>query len=462
MKARQSTTKTFLLGPILDADGVAKTDEVVGSIKVAKNGVVGAANASSTLTHDHTGHYLFVADAGDFDTLGEVTFSLDSTTNAMQPKTFEVVPEGVYDSLVSGTDILQADLTQILGTAFDETVAGYIAAAFKKLFDVETPVMTAASVNQTTDNPTAAAIVTALLTDLLSSADFNTASSFGKLIKDNIDAKISSRHASGAAVAKSPATLAAGDVSGNLPADVQTAKGRAVGDVGSGNTAHLLQAADTGATAVARTGADSDTLKTLSDEIDLLGTGTGARTVTVTVTDGTDPLENARVRMTAGADSLLGLTNASGVVTFYLDDATWDVVITKRPGYTFDATTLVVDDDKTATYAMAQETFPESDPGAVTGYLYCYDEEDAAEKDVVVLLQRTGYASSTGEAYDTAYRTETSDATGLVSFINLMPGATYKWSRGPATLTSRPWVSVTIAADATSPVALTSGGGRDE
>jgi hypothetical protein len=37
----------------------------------------------------------------------------------------------------------------------------------------------------------------------------------------NLDATISSRHASGAAVAKSPATLAAADVTGNLPADLK-------------------------------------------------------------------------------------------------------------------------------------------------------------------------------------------------------------------------------------------------
>ena len=44
------------------------------------------------------------------------------------------------------------NLTQILGTALTETAGGYLAAAFKKLFDVETPAMTAASVNQTGDS----------------------------------------------------------------------------------------------------------------------------------------------------------------------------------------------------------------------------------------------------------------------------------------------------------------------
>ena len=47
-----------------------------------------------------------------------------------------------------GTANLQVDLVKILGTALTETVGGYLAAAFKKLFDIETPVLTAASVNQ--------------------------------------------------------------------------------------------------------------------------------------------------------------------------------------------------------------------------------------------------------------------------------------------------------------------------
>lgn len=51
-----------------------------------------------------------------------------------------------------GTAKLQVDLVKILGTALTETVAGYLAAAFKKLFDIETPVLTSASVNQTGDS----------------------------------------------------------------------------------------------------------------------------------------------------------------------------------------------------------------------------------------------------------------------------------------------------------------------
>ena len=114
MYAKQGTAKTFLVGPVLDADGVAKTDEVVASIKVTKNGTVGAADASSTLTHDHTGKYKYAAvDGDDFDTLGEVVFSLNSGTNAMAPVRFQVLPANVYDSLVSGSDLLDVNASQL-------------------------------------------------------------------------------------------------------------------------------------------------------------------------------------------------------------------------------------------------------------------------------------------------------------------------------------------------------------
>ena len=116
--AKQSTAKTFLLGPILDSTGAAKTDEVVASIKVTKNGTVGAVDAQDTLTHNHTGHYVFVSDGGDFDTLGEVEFSLNSGTNAMAPVKFQVLPGATYDALVTNA-AGAANAIPIVGSKMD-------------------------------------------------------------------------------------------------------------------------------------------------------------------------------------------------------------------------------------------------------------------------------------------------------------------------------------------------------
>jgi hypothetical protein len=62
-----------------------------------------------------------------------------------------VVPELIYDALFAG-DLLHVDVTGILNTTLTETAGGYLAAAFKKLFDVVTPVFTAACVNQAADS----------------------------------------------------------------------------------------------------------------------------------------------------------------------------------------------------------------------------------------------------------------------------------------------------------------------
>lgn len=94
---RQSTARTILVGPVLDADGVAKTDEVVANIRVTKNGTVGSADGSTTLTHDHAGKYLLAMAAGDSDTVGVQEISLTSGTNDMPVARFNVVEEAVYD-----------------------------------------------------------------------------------------------------------------------------------------------------------------------------------------------------------------------------------------------------------------------------------------------------------------------------------------------------------------------------
>lgn len=77
-----------------------------------------------------------------------------------------------------------------------------------------------------------------------------------------------SLHASGAAVAKSPATLAAGDVTGNLPADVQTIKARAVADYGSGHVYYVGgdNAANGAAGGIAIVGSKMDLLDTIMED----------------------------------------------------------------------------------------------------------------------------------------------------------------------------------------------------
>ncbi len=98
-----------------------------------------------------------------------------------------------------------------------------------------------------------------------------------------------------------------------------------------------------------------------------------------------------------------------------------------------------------------QETvvIPPSDPGFVTGYSHCYDEKGEFAVGVTVQLQMTSLPNA-GLSFSTNIRSEISDENGIVSFTNLVPGATYNLRRGITTV----WTSVTIDEDAEDPVAL--------
>lgn len=154
-------------------------------------------------------------------------------------------------------------------------------------------------------------------------------------------------------------------------------------------------------------------------------TGTGARTVTITVNDGTTALENARVRLTNGAETYTGFTNVSGVVVFNVDDNDWIVSITKA-GYSYSGTTLTVNGTETATYSMTLISLTASDVDKVTGYWTVLDEEGNEASGIVVTVKaRQASRGSAGALHDAATRTATSAANGLVQFTNMIPGWRY-------------------------------------
>jgi hypothetical protein len=98
--ARQSTAIIVTVGPVLDADGVAVTDGVVGDFKISKNGAAPAAlNGSATLTHRNTGHYSLSLTATDVNTVGTAEIVIDDTVNACPMKEIQVVEPATYDVL---------------------------------------------------------------------------------------------------------------------------------------------------------------------------------------------------------------------------------------------------------------------------------------------------------------------------------------------------------------------------
>ncbi len=179
------------------------------------------------------------------------------------------------------------------------------------------------------------------------------------------------------------------------------------------------------------------------------GTGTGARTVTITVNDGTTPLQNAIVRLSQGVENYVGKTNASGVIVFAVDDATWDVAITKS-GYRFTPTTLVVDGTETRTYSMTARAFTPSDADKVTGYWTVLGADGEAAEGVVVTVRAVKTKSgSTGLIHVKTARTATTDSEGVAEFANMLPGWSYSVSLDGETI-----ATVAIASDATDEVEL--------
>lgn len=206
---RQSTASQEIpLGRFVDStDGdTEETGLTIANtdIKLWKTGATTLASKNSGgATHIANGEYYCVLDATDTDTLGPMKVVVH-VTGALAVQVFcLVLPAAVYDSLVLGTDTLPADVTQIGGVAQSAT-------DLKDFAD-------------TGYDPSTHKVAGVVTADALTANNDKTG--YG-LVDDAI-------------------TAAKFDES----------------------TAFPLKSADTGATAVARTGADSDTLEILSDEI---------------------------------------------------------------------------------------------------------------------------------------------------------------------------------------------------
>jgi hypothetical protein len=194
-------------------------------------------------------------------------------------------------------------------------------------------------------------------------------------------------------------------------------------------------------TGVYRATSNAD-LKTVIAGIDA-GSGAGARTITITVTDGTDPLQNARVRLTEGANTFTALTNVSGVATLNVDDATYTVAITKS-SYSFAGASLVVDGDEAETYAMTLvSVVPPVDPQLSAIEVLCLGADFQAEADVDIDFRMVTIPSGdTNKAYPGAKTTVASAANGVARFEGPR-GSVIQYKRGRADV----WLSVTLDSD---------------
>lgn len=162
--------------------------------------------------------------------------------------------------------------------------------------------------------------------------------------------------------------------------------------------------------------------------------GTGARTVTPTVLSPTlAPVEGAKIRYTKGGETYLGTTDVNGqVVSFNLDDGSWEVSITAS-GLKYNGTTEIVNGVETPIYEMELNTvvLPPLENYQVHVQAYVFDEFGQPEDGVEINVQMIQPSTLAG-IFDKKVATFIS-VSGIVVFTNLFQGAAYNIWRGNST-----------------------------
>lgn len=99
---RQSTAATLKIGPFIDTDGAATTGLTLSQadIRLSKNGGnMAQKNESTSCTHDELGMYDCPVDTTDTNTLGRLDVVVGETGALIVRELYEVIPQGVYDTL---------------------------------------------------------------------------------------------------------------------------------------------------------------------------------------------------------------------------------------------------------------------------------------------------------------------------------------------------------------------------
>lgn len=165
--------------------------------------------------------------------------------------------------------------------------------------------------------------------------------------------------------------------------------------------------------------------------------GAGAYVVSITVNDGSAPIQNASVRITQGITTLAGTTNASGIVSFALDAATYTLAITKA-GYQLAPASLDVSGTASITRTMAPTVaiLAPADPSQITGFLTTRNAQGAVQPHASITFQLVTAPGT--DSYKTAPFTVKSDATGILQ-VPLRLSATYRAKRAGGE-----WTPVTV------------------
>jgi len=117
MFLRIDTAATRVIGPVLDADGAAVTNAVIGDFSIAKNGTAAALASPATVTHLANGYYALALTTGNANTLGALEVIANNALHSMSTMRWHVIASQVYDSIVSGSDLLHVDTRELVGSS---------------------------------------------------------------------------------------------------------------------------------------------------------------------------------------------------------------------------------------------------------------------------------------------------------------------------------------------------------
>jgi hypothetical protein len=244
MFLKQSTAVVVNFGAFVDkTDGVTLETGLVSALDHASTGIFLSKNGGAltirhatvtATTYGAYGMYLVTLDTTDTNTLGSLRMSFSEAATCLPVwSDFQVVPANIYDSLVSGSDLVDVSMTQILGTAVSSpATAGILDVNLKNIANAAVSTSTAQlGVNAVQAGATAwgsgaitaASIASDAITDAKVAADVTIASVTGAV--GSVTGAVGS------------VTGAVGSVTGNVGGNV-------VGSVGSVTG---LTAADVGA-----------------------------------------------------------------------------------------------------------------------------------------------------------------------------------------------------------------------
>lgn len=100
MWLKQSTSTSFLVGPVLDASGLPVTTAGTSDFRISKAGTT-AIFSGGTATHDTNGNYKITLTTGNTDTIGSLEIGMHNTSYAMSVHRFMVIEPTIFDDLVS-------------------------------------------------------------------------------------------------------------------------------------------------------------------------------------------------------------------------------------------------------------------------------------------------------------------------------------------------------------------------